>query len=121
MFKDILLDLMAEKGINQRQLSVGAQIPPTTISGWINANRLPDYSALIKLAVYFDVSADYLLGLSDEFSSSISIPEPLAWNETELLGSYRSLSSSGKARAAAYIDLLLEQESSPHVKPPRKK
>lgn len=111
---------MAEKGINQRQLSVGAQIPPTTISGWINANRLPDYSALIKLAVYFDVSADYLLGLSDEFGSSISIPEPLAWNETELLGSY-PLSSSGKARAAAYIDLLLEQESSPHVKPPRKK
>ena len=114
------MDLMAEKGINQRQLSVGAQIPPTTISGWINANRLPDYSALIKLAVYFDVSADYLLGLSDEFGSSISIPEPLAWNETELLGSY-PLSSSGKARAAAYIDLLLEQESSPHVKPPRKK
>ena len=111
---------MAEKGINQRQLGVGAQIPPTTISGWINANRLPDYSALIKLAVYFDVSADYLLGLSDEFGSSISIPEPLAWNETELLGSY-PLSSSGKARAAAYIDLLLEQESSPHVKPPRKK
>ena len=72
------MDLMAEKGINQRQLSVGAQIPPTTISGWINANRLPDYSALIKLAVYFDVSADYLLGLSDEFGSSISIPEPLA-------------------------------------------
>ena len=114
------MDLMAEKGINQRQLGVGAQIPPTTISGWINANRLPDYSALIKLAVYFDVSADYLLGLSDEFGSSISIPEPLAWNETELLGSY-PLSSSGKARAAAYIDLLLEQESSPHVKPPRKK
>ena len=65
MFRDILLDLMKEKGINQRQLSLQADIPPTTISGWINAGRLPDYNALIKLSKFFDVSADYLLGLKD--------------------------------------------------------
>ena len=65
MFREILLDLMKEKGINQRQLSLQADIPPTTISGWINAGRLPDYNALIKLSKLFDVSADYLLGLKD--------------------------------------------------------
>ena len=65
MFREILLDLMKEKGINQRQLSLQADIPPTTISGWINAGRLPDYNALIKLSKFFDVSADYLLGLKD--------------------------------------------------------
>ncbi len=57
---------MSEKGINQRQLSITANIPTTTISGWLNANRLPDYNALIKLRLYFDVTADYLLGLEDE-------------------------------------------------------
>ena len=65
MFREILLDLMKEKGINQRQLALHADIPPTTISGWLNAGRLPDYHALIKLSKFFDVSADYLLGLSD--------------------------------------------------------
>ena len=65
MFKEILLDLMKEKGINQRQLALQAEIPPTTISGWLNAGRLPDYNALIKLSRFFDVSADYLLGLKD--------------------------------------------------------
>lgn len=66
MFKEILLNLMEEKGLNQRQLSLQADIPTTTISGWLNANRLPDYNALIKLRLFFDVSADYLLGLTDK-------------------------------------------------------
>lgn len=57
---------MEEKGLNQRQLSLQADIPTTTISGWLNANRLPDYNALIKLCLFFGVSADYLLGLTDK-------------------------------------------------------
>lgn len=69
MFKDILKNLMEEKQINQRQLSIKAGIPTTTISGWMNAERLPDYHALIKLRLYFDVTADYLLGLEDETGS----------------------------------------------------
>lgn len=66
MFKDILLNLLNENNINQRQLSKLANIPTTTISGWLNAERLPDYNALIKLRIFFNVSADYLLGLEDE-------------------------------------------------------
>ncbi|MFQ7036038.1 MAG: helix-turn-helix domain-containing protein [Candidatus Borkfalkia sp.] len=48
------------------KLSFGANIPPTTISGWLNEGRLPDYNALIKLSNYFEISADYLLGLEDD-------------------------------------------------------
>ena len=73
MFRDILINLMEEKGINQRQLSREANIPPTTISGWLKAGRLPDYNAIIKLKLYFNVSAEYLLGLEDEDGSKIEI------------------------------------------------
>ncbi|MBQ7236632.1 MAG: helix-turn-helix transcriptional regulator [Clostridia bacterium] len=66
MFKDILLNLLKENNLNQRQLSKLTNIPTTTISGWINANRLPDYNALIKLRLFFNVSADYLLGLEKD-------------------------------------------------------
>ena len=65
MFIEILLDLMQQKGLNQRQLSAQADIPTTTISGWLNADRLPDYNALRKLSVFFGVSGGYLLGLED--------------------------------------------------------
>lgn len=66
MFRDILLNLLEEKGLSQRQLSIRANIPTTTVNGWLKANRLPDYNALIKLSKFFDVSADYLLGLKDD-------------------------------------------------------
>ena len=69
MFKNILLTLLNEKQLNQRQFSQLTGIPTTTISGWLNANRLPDYNALIKMRLFFDVSADYLLGLEDETGS----------------------------------------------------
>ena len=65
MFKDILSDLLVEKGISQRRLSIEADIPATTISGWLTAGKLPDYISLKKLAEYFEVSADVLLELID--------------------------------------------------------
>ncbi len=65
MFKDILSDLLVEKGISQRRLSIEADIPATTISGWLTAGKLPDYISLKKLAEYFEVSADVLLELKD--------------------------------------------------------
>lgn len=71
MFKDILLNLMLEKGINQKELSEYTGIAPTTISGWINSNRLPDYSSLKKLRTFFCVTADYLLGLENEDGTEI--------------------------------------------------
>ena len=112
MFKDILLDLMQEKNINQRQLSTAAGIPATTISGWIKANRLPDYYALIKLSRFFDVPADYLLGILDDTGTPLhpDTPGTLPLDETELLKNYRALSYAGKARVAAYADLIREQE-----------
>ena len=72
MFREILLNLLQENGINQRKLSKDTGIPPTTISGWLNAGRLPDYNALRTLRIYFDVTADYLLGLEDDFGCKIN-------------------------------------------------
>ena len=71
MFKDILLDLMKERGLKMCDLAFEAKIPATTISGWLNAGRLPDYHALIKLSQFFEVSADVLLGLKEYWFSLI--------------------------------------------------
>ena len=101
MFKDILQNLMKEKNLNQRQLGKIANIPSTTISGWLNAGKLPDYNALIKLRMYFDVSADYLLGLEDDFGAIIQseskVPK-LEKNADEeyVLKTLRSLSARDK-------------------------
>ncbi len=71
MFIDVLQNLMHDKGINQRQLSIQSNIPLTTINGWFKANRLPDYCSIKKLVVFFNVTSDYLLELEDEFGNKI--------------------------------------------------
>ena len=41
-------------------------IRQTTVSSWENGVSVPDYPTLIKLADFFEVSTDFLLGRSDE-------------------------------------------------------
>lgn len=69
MFKDIFNELLQESGLNQSQFAKKANIPITTISGWLNAGRLPDYNAIKKIAAFFEVSADYIIENSDEWGN----------------------------------------------------
>ena len=65
-FKYILIDLLIDNKLTQAEFSRKIGIPKTTISGWLNAGRLPDYQALRKMARFFDVSADFLLDLESK-------------------------------------------------------
>lgn len=63
MFLAILDALMTEKGINKSTLSKESGIPYTTIDGFYKKGcENIKLSTLQKLAEYFDVSVDYLLG-----------------------------------------------------------
>lgn len=62
-FAELLANLISEFGITQAKLSRDTGIPKTTISGWLNAGRLPDYNSIRTLCTYFDISADELLQL----------------------------------------------------------
>ncbi len=98
MFKTIILDLMNEKGLNSAELSKISGIPYTTIRGWINANKLPDYFTLIKLSDFFQVSTDYLLGREDDLGN-VKIPDVspvLSNDENDLLRFYRAMSDVEK-------------------------
>ena len=96
-------DICDELGISKQKLS-----------NWKTGYSEPNFDDIIMLAKYFDVSTDYLLGLSDEYEgtgkNAPTAPAALPLDESELLRNYRALSYSGKARAAAYVDLLREQE-----------
>lgn len=59
-------ELRTEKGLTQKELSKALGIGQSTISEWEKGIYEPTASAIKVLAIYFDVSADYLLGLEDE-------------------------------------------------------
>ena len=58
--------LRHEKGLTQSQLGAFFNLAESTISLYESGKRSPDYEILCKLANYFQVSIDYLLGHTEE-------------------------------------------------------
>jgi len=64
-FGNRLRTLRLEKGLNGIELGKKFNFSKSTISSWENETREPSREILITLANYFEVSLDYLLGISD--------------------------------------------------------
>ncbi len=58
-------DLRIERGLNQRKLAAEIKVSQPTIAAWENAENEPKATYIFRLARFFGVSADYLLGLED--------------------------------------------------------
>lgn len=58
-------DLREQKGLNQLQLSKMTEIPQPVIYNLEKGKRGISTETLIKLCKFFNVSADYVLGLKD--------------------------------------------------------
>lgn len=60
-----LKELRKQRRLSQLKLAMDLNMNPNSISRYENGEREADYATLIKLADYFDVSVDYLLGRTD--------------------------------------------------------
>lgn len=85
-----LENLLEERNISQKQLASDLHIAASTLNGYLHRNREPDFSTLIELADYFEVSTDYLLGVTNLRSFS-STPDDYDENEGDLVSIYRAL------------------------------
>ncbi len=63
-FKDILRELRMEKGLGQVELAAAIGVSKGVISLWENGLREPGMYSLMKLARFFNVSMDELVGLN---------------------------------------------------------
>lgn len=61
----IIKELRKEQNLTQTQLAKQLSTTQDTISLWELGKSFPDILSIIKLCKIFNVSADYLLGLSD--------------------------------------------------------
>lgn len=55
-----------ENQLSQIDFAKLFNVSNTTVSQWESGKRQPDYTALIKIADYFNVSVDYLLGRTNQ-------------------------------------------------------
>ena len=65
VFAERLKQLRTEKNIGQNALAEALGISNASISYWETGKQIPSSEAVFKLAQFFGVSADYLLGLKD--------------------------------------------------------
>lgn len=62
MFAIRLKNLRQSKKLNQVQLAQRLGVKKQSVSNWENSNIMPSIDMLIKIADFFSVSTDYLLG-----------------------------------------------------------
>ncbi len=65
IFAERLKELRLERGLGQNVLAVALGLSNASISYWETGKQEPTVGALYKLATFFGVSADYLIGLED--------------------------------------------------------
>lgn len=66
-------ELRNEKGLSQEELSSAVQIDRGTIAKYETQKRIPSYEHLTSFAVFFGVSTDYLLGLTDNKTTNTEL------------------------------------------------
>lgn len=67
MFYDIYVQLCNKKGISPSRLAEELGISKSSVTKWKQSSEMiPRSDALQKIAKYFDVSTDYLLGIKKE-------------------------------------------------------
>jgi methanogenic corrinoid protein MtbC1 len=64
-FATRLRELRAQRGLRQKDLADKLGLAQTTIANYEQSSRFPDEKTMYKIADYFRVSLDYLLGRSD--------------------------------------------------------
>ena len=60
-----LKELRKQRKISQVRLAIDLNLSQNSISRYENGEREADYTTLIRIADYFNVSIDYLLGRTD--------------------------------------------------------
>lgn len=65
IFAKRFLELRLEQNLSQEKLAKVFSVGQQTISKWEHDISEPDYNTLVAIAKFFDVTTDYLLGLTD--------------------------------------------------------
>lgn len=66
VFSNRLRDLRAIRGLSQQKVADGIGITKVGYQYYEYGRKMPGFGVLLRLSNFFDVSADYLLGRSDE-------------------------------------------------------
>ena len=106
MFTARLNELLKETNTSKAALSKATGIPLTTMWGWFEKNTQPAADKVVKIADYFEVSTDYLLGRESDIGI-VNANANLAQDEIQLLVLYRQMNFQDKNQLIGFAKALV--------------
>jgi transcriptional regulator with XRE-family HTH domain len=103
-----LKQIRQKNNLTQSELADILGLKPTAISNYESERNEPSFDKLIALSKYFDVSCDYLLGVTDSY-----LPvggEVLDKDIVEFFDLYQQLTPENTVEIRSYINYLLYKQ-----------
>lgn len=89
--------LMKQRGITQYRLSKDIGISEGVFPAWKKNTQKPSTDLVVKIAAYFNVTTDYLLGITENPETSAAKGyKDYSKDETDLISTYRQLTPNSK-------------------------
>lgn len=111
-FGDRLRSLRARMGMSQLEFAKQVKLSKSAVNMYERGEREPSFEVLEKIADYFNVDIDYLLGKSDVENKNRLCIDPkfeLSSSEHELILKYRQLDPVTQSRVLNYLNYEFDQ------------
>ena len=112
-FSNRLKELRIANLISQQDLATSLNVSQNAIYNWENGKREPSIEMLKKIAEYFEVSFDYLMGFEEirpikmhELFSGVYGPRTILNKEKKMLYEFNKLNDDGQDKAIQQIEML---------------
>lgn len=66
-FSEILKDFLEENNLSQVAFAKAIEVKQSQVSEWLKGKAKPSYDILRRMAIAYDISADYFLGIKENY------------------------------------------------------
>ncbi|MBB6636787.1 helix-turn-helix domain-containing protein [Cohnella thailandensis] len=105
-----LRELRLKRNISQEEVARHIGITRSAYSHYEINNRQPIYETLIKLAAYFDVSLDYIIGGNSPSQSNMSYELPDATDSKEILMLLRGMNHEQRKQSLGLLHEMMKKD-----------
>lgn len=99
-----IIELRKRDGISREELAKEFDIPYTTLRNYENGLREPGHVFLIKVALKFHVTTDYLLGIEEQQKNAPAEDDKSDFDKQRLIHNYDKLNQRGKKKLVEESD-----------------
>lgn len=108
-FYQRFISLCNRDDISPSRVALNIGLSKTAVNGWKKKGSTPTDATLAKLSEFFNVSIDYLLGITDD-ENGHKKSAPVVSNEGEISTIFQQLNDTNKAAALAALKALLDNQ-----------